>query len=199
MFEDRWNSTYFQPLGLQVRIEPPGMNFCDMGIMDVASSKLFRYQYETGISSPVPGRISKQGDKKEKRYQILESDCRGEALRKGRIIILPFNTMNLVSRQLRRTASEGHNGQSAVRATARARPSFQDFASVNQTQFGAPDSNHNPVLAQRPNWPHQRQSDSEGLYRRRSEDTVERAPSPRPLPTTFNRGRTYWAGRFRWK
>lgn len=188
MFEDRWNSTYFQPLGLQVRIEPPGMDFCNMSTMDVASSKLFRYQYETGIPSPAPGVASRQGDWKEKRYQYRESDYRSKAVRKGRIIILLFNTIKLVSSQLRRTVSESHNGQSVVRATARARPSFQDFTAVNHTQSGVEGRIHDPVLAQRLTRKRQRQSDSESLYRGRFEENVERAPSPARAPTT------HWGG-----
>lgn len=159
-FEDRWNGNYFQRLGLQIRIEPPRYDLCDMGAMgamgamDVATSKLFRYQHEAGIPSHAPGRISIKGSRKENRYQYREKGIRGEALRKGRIIILPFDTNELVSSQMR-TASEGHNGQSAIRATTMARPSFQHLASGH-----------------------------------RSEDNIERAPSP-DLDT-------FWGGCMRW-
>ena len=68
IFEDRWDNDYFQPLGLQIRIEPPGMNIENMSSLDVASSKLFRYQHKKGTLSPAPGLASKQRDKKEYRY-----------------------------------------------------------------------------------------------------------------------------------
>lgn len=165
-----------------------------MSTMDVASSKLFRYQHKTGAPSLAPGRVSNQWDKKEKRYQKREYHYRGEALRKGRIIILPFNTINHGPSQLRRTASEGNNAQSVVRATARLRPSFQDIASLNKTQSGTEVLNYDPVHAQRLTQLHQRQSDSEGLYRGYSEDNIERAPSPTLEPKTFWGGRLQMSG-----
>ena len=88
IFEDRWNNEYFHPLGLHVRIEPPGVGRMDA--MDISSSKLYKYQHKVGTSSPAPGVASKGGDKKEYRYQFKEGRHRMKARQKGRIIILPY-------------------------------------------------------------------------------------------------------------
>lgn len=188
IFEDRWNNNYFQPLGLQIRIEPPGMDIANISSMDVASSKLFRYQHKKGTPSPAPGIASKQGKKKEYRYQYKEGRYRMKAIRKGRIVVLPFKTTDPISSQPRTTSSETQDGQSVVRTTTRVHPSAQDFAYLNQTQSSDGGLERNPVLAQRLTWSHQRQSNAEGLYRGYSEDDAERAPSPARAPTT------HWGG-----
>ena len=89
MFEDRWNGGYFHALGLHVRVEPPGIGFDNMNEMDVTSTKLFRYHQKVGIVAPAPGVMSKNGVKKEYRYQVKEGRYRMKAARKGRIIFVP--------------------------------------------------------------------------------------------------------------
>lgn len=184
-FEDRWNNDYFHPLGLHVRIEPPGVG--EMNDMDVTSTKLFRYQQKMGTSSPAPGVASKQGDKREYRYQYKEGRYRMKAARKGRIIVLPFNMVKLVPSQPRTTDSDSHNGQSEG-TTPRARPSVQDFASLNQRQSGSEGPYRIPTNAQRLASSHQRPQSLEGLYRSDLEADAERAPSPARIPTT------HWGG-----
>ena len=184
VLEDRWNKDYFHPLGLHVRIEPPGIGKMDG--MDVASSKLFKYQQKMGTSSPAPGVASKQGDKKEYKYQSKEGRYRMKAVRKGRIIVLPYNTGNSMPSQSRTTGSESQNLQTEGVIT-RARPSVQDFAGLNQRAPGSEGLDRTPTTAQRLASSHQIHSSSEGLYRGRSED-VERAPSPARAATT------HWGG-----
>ena len=107
-----------------------------------------------------------------------------KAVRKGRIVVLPFKTTKPISSQPRTTGSETRNGQSVVRTTTRVHPSTQDFAYLNQTQSGNGGLERSPVLAQRLTWSHQRQSNSEGLYHGRSEDDAERTLSLARAPTT---------------
>ena len=123
MFEDRWNNDYFHSLGLHVRIEPPGVGKMDG--MDVASTKLFRYQQKMGTRSPAPGVASKQGDKKEYKYQYREGRDRMKAAHKGRIIVLPFKSVDVLPLQPRTTDPESNNGQSQG---VTAGPCIQDSA-----------------------------------------------------------------------
>ena len=176
-FEDRWNKHYFHPLGLCVRIEPPGIGKTEG--MDVASSKLFKYQQKMGTSSAAPGVASKQGDKKEHKYESKEGRYRTKAMRKGRIIVQPYNKMKPVPPQLRMIGWEGHSGQTEG-VTTKARPSVQDFASLESLRG-------TPTTAQHLASSNQRQASSEGRYHGRSEDT-ERAPSPARAATT------HWGG-----
>lgn len=115
MFEDCWNEDYFHPLGLHVRIEPPGIGRMDG--MDVASSKLFKYQQKMGRSSRRPGTASPQADGKECRYQVKEGRHRMKAAQKGRIILMPFKVMNALPTQMGTTGPENHNGQSQGNTT----------------------------------------------------------------------------------
>ncbi|CAD6585751.1 MAG: hypothetical protein ASARMPRED_002306 [Alectoria sarmentosa] len=135
-FEDRWNDHCFRPLGLQIRVEPPGIG--KMNGMDVASSKLFRYQQQMGISSPAPGIASRQGDEKEYKYQSKEDRYRMKAARKVRIVVLPLSPTKgsgfLFSPQTM-TGLESHNDQSQG-ITTRAGPSVQDLAGMNQKLSG---------------------------------------------------------------
>lgn len=135
-FEDRWNHNCFRPLGLQIRVEPPGIGKMDG--MDVASTKLFRYQQKMGTSSPAPGIASKQGDEKEYKYQSKEGRYRMKAARKVRIIVLPLNPTTVTGSlfpQQNMTGLESHNGQSQG-ITTRAGPSVQDLAGMNQKLSG---------------------------------------------------------------
>ena len=108
-FENRWNNTYFHALGLHVHIVPPGIGQLDG--MDVASSKLYKYQQKVGISSPAPGVASNGGDKKEYRYQYKESGHRMKETGMGGIIILPYKPRDALPVQPRITGSESHMGQ----------------------------------------------------------------------------------------
>ena len=119
VFEDRWNNGYFHALGLHIRLEPPG--FGKMDGMDVASSKLFRYQQKMGTSSPAPGVASEQGDKKEYKYQSREGRYRMKAACKARIIVLPYKKGSPMHSKPRTTGSENHHGQS-LGTTTMARP-----------------------------------------------------------------------------
>ena len=94
MFEDRWNKDYFHRLDLHVRIEPPGVGKTDG--LDIASSKLFRYQQKMGIASPAAGVASEQADTKEYRYQSREGRYRMKAMRKGRVIVVPLGMVQSV-------------------------------------------------------------------------------------------------------
>lgn len=185
VFEDRWNNDYFHPLGLHIRIEPPGVGKMDG--MDVASSKLFRHQQKMGTSSPAPGVASKQADKKEYRYQLREGRYRMKAARKGRIIVLPFHMETPVLSRPGTIGSKNHNGQSEGITTG-ARSSVQDFACSNQIQSGSEDDTSPRTTAQHLASSSPRQSNSEGLYRGRTEEEAERARSLARAPTT------HWGG-----
>ena len=91
LMAQRWNKSYSEPLGLQVRLGPPDDIIYDsVEEMDVASTKLFKYQQKKGYSSPAAGEDSGKGDKKEIKYMSKEGRERLKAARKGRIIITPF-------------------------------------------------------------------------------------------------------------
>ena len=104
MFEERWNNVYFHRLGLHVQIMPPGVG--QMDDMDVASSKLYKYQQKIGTCSPAPGVASQGADKKEYKYQVREGRHRMKATGKGRIIITPYKAENALSVERRITGSE---------------------------------------------------------------------------------------------
>ena len=90
---EKWNRTLFEPLGVQVLIEPPNcFGASNMATMDVASTKLFRYQEKKGLYSPTIGGLSECADEKEVRYARKEGKYRTKAARKGRIIIRPIQT-----------------------------------------------------------------------------------------------------------
>lgn len=125
-FEERWNDAYFHPLGLHVRVVPPGIG--QMDGMDVASSKLYKYQQKMGTSSPVPGVASNGGDKKEYRYQFKEGRHRMKVTGKGRIIVMPYKAVNAMPVQPRITGSESHKGQAKKITSAKAGTSTHDFA-----------------------------------------------------------------------
>ncbi|CAF9921630.1 hypothetical protein IMSHALPRED_005224 [Imshaugia aleurites] len=145
-FEDRWNNDYFHELGLEVRIEPSEMGTLDG--MDVASSKLFKYQQKMGTSSPAPGVASTEEDEKEKSYQAKERHHRETALHRSRIVVLPFDRGNSASSQPGTTGLESHNGQSEG-AINTASPSGQDSARLDQGQAGSQGQSHTPATAQR--------------------------------------------------
>ena len=90
---EKWNRNLFGPLGLQVLIEPPNcFSTSNMATMDVASTKLFRYQEKKGLSSSTTGGLSEFADKKEAKYARKEGRYRMKAARKGRILIRPIQT-----------------------------------------------------------------------------------------------------------
>ena len=122
MFEDRWNYTYFHPLGLHVQVMPPGIG--QMDDMDVASSKLYKYQQKMGTSSPAPGVASIGGDEKEYRYQYKEGRHRMKVAGKSRIVVLPYT----LPVQTRTTGSGSHTGQAEGATSARAADSTYVFA-----------------------------------------------------------------------
>lgn len=146
VFQIRWNKDYFHARGLHIRLEPPDTGTGSMGDMDVASSKLFRYQQKMGTSSPAPGLASEQGNKKEYRYQRKEGRYRMKAARKGRIIVLPFNPVI--------TGSESHTDQSEG-ITTMAAPSIQDFAFSSRRQSGLEGPDRNTNVAHRFSWSHE--------------------------------------------
>ncbi|KAK0508666.1 hypothetical protein JMJ35_008942 [Cladonia borealis] len=88
---EKWNRELFEPLGLQVRIEPPNhFRAKDMKTMDVSSTKLFKYQEKKGLWSSSTGGLSESADKKEMKYAGKEWKYRTKAARKGRILIFPM-------------------------------------------------------------------------------------------------------------
>ncbi len=85
---EKWNRILFEPLGLQIRIEPPNyFGARDMSTMDVSSTKLFRHQEKKGVYSSSTGALSMSADKKEVRYAGKEGKYRTKAARKGRILV----------------------------------------------------------------------------------------------------------------
>ena len=87
-FSKRWNENYFERLGLRVDVEVPGNG--NMDGMDVASTKLFRYQQKFGTTSPLAGAASKYATAREARYQSKEGHQRVKAAHKARIIFVPL-------------------------------------------------------------------------------------------------------------
>ena len=88
---DRWNKILFEPLGLQVLIEPPNcFGASNMATMDVSSTKLYRYQEKKGLYASTTGGVSESADKKEIKYAGREGRYRTKAARKGRILIRPI-------------------------------------------------------------------------------------------------------------
>ncbi|KAL9639071.1 MAG: hypothetical protein Q9164_001168 [Protoblastenia rupestris] len=84
----RWNTSYFEPLGIYAAIESPGVG--DLSSSDVASTKLSRYQASMGIESNEPGTASNRPSKKELKYQGKEVKARVKAAQKARIVIMPL-------------------------------------------------------------------------------------------------------------
>ena len=79
LMAQRWNKNYFEPLGLQVRLEPPDAVIYDsMEEMDVASTKSFKYQQKKGYSSPAAGEDSGKGDKVHEQRGSRTSQSRTE-------------------------------------------------------------------------------------------------------------------------
>ena len=86
---EKWNENYFQPLGLYVLIDEPQVGGSIQ--MDVASTKLYKYQQRRGITSAFAGAASDNADRKECKYQRREGRQRMKATMKARIVILPFD------------------------------------------------------------------------------------------------------------
>lgn len=179
MFENRWNKDYFHPLRLHVRIEPPGIGMMDD--MDVASSKLYRYQQKMGTSSPAPGVASEHGDKKEYKYQHREGRDRMKATRKGRIVILPYSTVDLLPLQ---PCPGSDNGQSRGVTMVDAGTSVQDFAGLTPTIFGTERFCDAPQTSQGFTSSQQGRLSGEGLYQGPSEGDAERASFHALAPST---------------
>ena len=90
---EKWNRVLFEPLGLQVLIEPPNyFGASNMATMDVSSTKLYRYQEKKGLYSSTTGGLSESADKKEIKYAGKEGKYRTKAARKGRILIRHIQT-----------------------------------------------------------------------------------------------------------
>ena len=85
---DRWNTQYFEHLGLHVAVEMPASG--DMHGADVSSTKLFRYQQKKGFESERAGTATVTVRRKELRYQEKEGRQRLKAARRGRIVIVPL-------------------------------------------------------------------------------------------------------------
>lgn len=92
-FLARWNNDYFGPLGLHIRIDPPGVG--RMENMDVASTQHFRLLQKMGKSSTAPGTASGREKRKERRYQLREGHQRVKAARKCRIVVMPFSGVSV--------------------------------------------------------------------------------------------------------
>ena len=111
---EKWNRDLFEPLGLQVRIEPPNcFRARDMSTMDVSSTKLFKYHEKKGVYPSSTDGISKSVDKKEVKYARKEVKYRTKAARKGRILISPIQPETLQAEvdDSEAVSSNGHIGQ----------------------------------------------------------------------------------------
>ncbi|MCJ1481141.1 hypothetical protein MMC06_001297 [Schaereria dolodes] len=84
----RWNETYFQPRGLIVRVDVPGV-VDDMENMDVSTSK--KFQYETSPSASIP--VNR--DPTYIKHLPNESRTRMKAALRGRIVIIPLEQSSL--------------------------------------------------------------------------------------------------------
>ena len=107
---EKWDKILFEPLGLQVRIEPPyHFGARDMATMDVSSTKLFKYQEKQGVYSSSTGGLSESADKKEVRYASKEGKHRTKAARKGRILIHPIRP-ETIQAEVDESAAGSSNG-----------------------------------------------------------------------------------------
>ena len=121
---EKWDKILFEPLGLQVRIEPPNhFGARDMATMDVSSTKLFKHQEKKGVYSSSTGGLSESADKKEVRYEGKEGKYRTKAARKGRILILPIQpeTIQAEVDEPAAVSSNGYVGQLDGGCTSRTR------------------------------------------------------------------------------
>ncbi len=121
---EKWNRILFEPLGLQVRIEPPNyFGARDMSTMDVSSTKLFKHQEKNGLYSSSTGGLSESADKKEVKYAGNEGKYRTKAARKGRILIFPIQPETLQAEVDEPAAvnSDGYIGQLDGGCTSRTR------------------------------------------------------------------------------
>lgn len=119
-----------------------------MDEMDVSSTKLYKYQRKMGTSSPAPGIASEQGDKKEYKYQRKEGRYRMKAVRKGRIVIMPYSAIDAVTLQ---PYSGSDKGQSRGVTMVNAGPSVQDYGSLSPTKsrfYYAPPTGQYPESSQ---------------------------------------------------
>ena len=124
MVAEKWNRDLFEPLGLQVRIEPPNyFRARDMTTMDISSTKLFKYQEKKGVYPSSTGEISKSADKKEVTYARKEVKYRTKAARKGRILISPIQPETLQAKvdEPAAVSSKGCIGQLDGRCTCRSK------------------------------------------------------------------------------
>lgn len=89
---NRWNASYFNAKGLSVRIDVPG-RADDMEYMDVASTKLFKYEHGSGFDVAGPCSCKEQASRNKKvmKYRTKEGRARTKAARRGRIVIIPIH------------------------------------------------------------------------------------------------------------
>ena len=92
----RWNKTFFKKRGLVCRVDLPSQAD-DMVDMDIAGSRLYKYQTKSGDVSTVPGTANSAnpGDRrKQKKLRKLErkdSRFRQKSAQRMRIILAPIN------------------------------------------------------------------------------------------------------------
>lgn len=80
---ERWNTSFFRPKGLIVRVDLPG-EYEDMSAMDVSTSLTYRQERMRGKGkSPTPKHIEAA--------EKAEKHVRHEAAHRSRIVILPLN------------------------------------------------------------------------------------------------------------
>ena len=130
---EKWNRDLFEPLGLQVRIEPPEyFRPRDMSTMDVSSTKLFKYQEKKGVYPSSTGGLSKSADKKAVKYARKEGKYRTKAARKGRILISPIEPETLQAEvdESAAVSSKGCIGQLDGRCTCRSKNGQQSSSPV---------------------------------------------------------------------
>lgn len=89
---DRWNKSYFNDRNLTVRVDIPGRG-PDMSDMDLSTSKLYKHKerFGTGRNTFTPFTPPNANDPKLRKYQQKEGAARVRAVKKCRIVIMPFN------------------------------------------------------------------------------------------------------------
>ncbi|KAI9820369.1 MAG: hypothetical protein M1827_005993 [Pycnora praestabilis] len=87
---DRWNADFFGPRGIQIRLELPG-EVGDLDQMDVMNTSCCGKQEKVGGNAAVPGPVC--ADKKTRKGMMKEVRIKRNAVRKGRIVILPVGSV----------------------------------------------------------------------------------------------------------
>ena len=142
----RWNNTCFQAKRLLVRIDVPG-RAPDLANMDLASSKLFKYQQSIGAVSGTAGSTTNWlGDNhKQLKYQLKEGKARVKAAGKCRIVIVPLDHLGKPyqkSSKRKNTTIKGLDGAQD-----------EDMSDIEMESTGDGSSAFEPLLTKRDRYP----------------------------------------------